>query len=551
MRLIEEGSVYVGLASFISREIKRNCVDVLLLLKEESTNRLEDRVVSLSSYLYEVESKPSAILVRKCYAEFANRAFTYLLERKGDVLIAGTQGIGKSVFGHLFLLLLLEKGKIVCYQHMQQKMLIIGKNADVEGMNTVLQLQTIFGYNPVSTHGAFVLNYETELWEALLKQRDIFFVQDLGDDMRATLTVDGFAPKLIISAPDNDQLNTLHHNSRLLRLYMPRWSLDELRVAHEHCFSSREFEQFDDAELVRRFKEYDGIPRYVLEFDLEAAEELVLQQIRRLSITELREMFTTTSYFNLKSQSYTSALIHVIPDPTDPNRFTSVFASSSIEQRIAEKLVLGGSYNIHRFVYTSWDVPKLAKLREYALESYAHEYLIGGRRTIKLAPLLPTNENKKNPALTFREVNLSPLTRSTFSNDDMCDLIKLALNEYVIPPRWNKTKAFDSFVVLNHSFATEVTKKNKFEYYLVVFFFTDTRDGEVGSDLKTLREKVASLMNVEESKLTTELVFGSETKVNKLLQIRENCEADANDDTEGISQFVFHMEGLNALNGTV
>jgi hypothetical protein len=274
---------------------------------------------------------------------FAERVLAKFNEPKGEVLIAGTRGIGKSVFGLLMALQLSDSGKVVIYEHKKEKMLIIGQHPTPDQLAALTDCFRMFNFEEVFDEGVYVFGTaatQNDLFNSLLQETALSHVQDLGDDTKAEITRSGAGRKLILSSPNNTELRKQHNNVGLLILFMPRWSLEELEEARKASFP-----EVTEAELAESYELFGGIPRMVLEMSEDERMSNFRLQVGEVKIADLTEIFRKGSYIELPSQKTTSVLVHVIPrvneaKTVDYTKFQCVFASEQVGRTLAERFAV-------------------------------------------------------------------------------------------------------------------------------------------------------------------------------------------------------------------
>ena len=127
---------------------------------------------------------------------------------------------------------------------------------------------------------------------------------------------------------------------------MPRWSLNELKNLREVSFRS-----VPVADLESNFEFYGGIPRFVLELSEKDRSDRYRDQLGKVTVQQLIEIFKTPAYTDLPSQKMTSYLVHVVPRcEIDANvegydTFACVFASEAISAELAQRFMEDQHFN--------------------------------------------------------------------------------------------------------------------------------------------------------------------------------------------------------------
>ena len=263
-----------GLPGFILSEMKKQKLSYLenLCASKEKTNYVENKTLEknvevIGQNLFGDPSTPKAVLIRQSYKDILPLVLSALNEPKGNVLIAGTRGIGKSVFG-LFMVIhfAVVERKVVCYEHINRKLIVVGKNVDLAQFDALTQRMRVHGYENAIIEDCVVYNltqHDSGLWDDLLTHPELIHVQDLGDNSQIMAGSDGAGRRLILSSPNSDRLFTLRDKLKdYLFLYLPVWTEDEIMVAARKI---HKLEEKDEEDLRKRFKKFGGIPRMLFQ----------------------------------------------------------------------------------------------------------------------------------------------------------------------------------------------------------------------------------------------------------------------------------------------
>ena len=158
-----------------------------------------ERVRVFEDMLFGKGRKISAVYLRKCYKTLLAEIMEAIAPLKGQALVGGGRGLGKSVFGLLVLLELVAQGFVVVYEHMDSLVLIVDADLPHDVAETFSKLR----YEPVG-RGIFDLAGDKQLAKALVTVPSVYFVQDLGDvDTNGLSTIDtGKAHWLLLSSPN-------------------------------------------------------------------------------------------------------------------------------------------------------------------------------------------------------------------------------------------------------------------------------------------------------------------------------------------------------------
>ena len=109
-------------------------------------------------------------------------------------------------------------------------------------------------------------------------QQELTHVQDLGDDRIVDICTQGNANRIVLSSPNNDQLRRINQDSRYKILFMPVWTIDEVREAVRLAQNDPVIQENATVELDRAFEKYGGVPRYLFEFNEEQRAEALSNQ---------------------------------------------------------------------------------------------------------------------------------------------------------------------------------------------------------------------------------------------------------------------------------
>jgi len=148
-------------------------------------------------------------------------------------------------------------------------------------------------------------------------------------------------------------------------LYMPCWSLDELRAVLPH------FPAMSRAVVEERFATFGGIPRYVLDEDEEWRRDLD-KAIEKCNLARLRESVGGRDLQEEVSHrllQYDVQQVGAIP--------LVRFASPYVERQVAEKLLTDERRALLHFVATAKE-PTVASVRGKLFEEVAHRLLCTG-----------------------------------------------------------------------------------------------------------------------------------------------------------------------------
>ena len=109
----------------MSKFIKRELVRGTRLPNVADSASAHERVLKFATGIYGRMDLPDAVFVRKCYGPLMQSVLSAFKALNRGVFVAGTRGIGKSVFALLLVLELLAQGRVVVYEHLLSVLLLI------------------------------------------------------------------------------------------------------------------------------------------------------------------------------------------------------------------------------------------------------------------------------------------------------------------------------------------------------------------------------------------------------------------------------------------
>jgi len=203
-------------------------------------------------------------------------------------------------------------------------------------------------------------------------------VHDIGDFQNTSLVFEGSSYHLIVSSPNAEKLRRLYQYPHLQRVYMPHWSLEELRIARAACYP----ENVDVVTMEARFKRMDGIPRYVIEAKPKVSEDMQELQLKNVRMEAIQTIFTTTDFTALPTQAVKDARnVHDPANSTDlvfkevPNAkyddFTCQFSSEYVSSALARRFAMNEEVEVMSFARALQNRPILASFRGDFLECRA------------------------------------------------------------------------------------------------------------------------------------------------------------------------------------
>ncbi len=464
----------------------------------------EERVIQLHNHLFGMVALPKYVWKRPCYADFAKRVVEHFTTKSGEVLIAGTRGIGKSAFGMMMVFQFVDDGKVVLYENKGERMMVVGEKAnDARQLGDLGLCFGHYSYELVLEQGVYEFDdpHDSALYNSLLRSISMIHIQDLGDSPSGSITKSGNARKLIISSPNSHRLSGLHSNVGMLTLFMDRWTFEEIQQLHVTAFRNA---GISDDQLREAFDVFGGIPRLLFDQDERKRNALLWKQINELNMEDMVHIFRTPEFINLPRQLRTDTLIHVVPADGDIEDFKRVFASEYISRRLAERFVEDRSYMAQAFTACVSHVKEFGSWRGYMLEAMAHKKLPAGV-TVQFRKL---NE-KETKACAFESVTL-PRMQGTLIFRTKLDELEGVKEMVYMRPKSKTYPTIDSAVVLEDGSVLDSTLPKA--RCLVVFQVTVSATHKVnGAEIKRFQDAVADKLTTgatgEKAKLPTILVF--------------------------------------------
>lgn len=472
----------------MSKFIKRELVRGTRLPNVADSASAHERVLKFATGIYGRMDLPDAVFVRKCYGPLMQSVLSAFKALNRGVFVAGTRGIGKSVFALLLVLELLAQGRVVVYEHLLSVLLLIPDSG------LPLSAVASFEKNDViapTAAGIYSLKDLEEVRMSLMDVEDVYHVQDMGDSLATSTAVKiGNAPWAVISSPNADKLKQLRNNGRMKQLVMPLWTLDELEDARASVFLGRPeglFSGYSAEEVQKRFELYGGVPRWVLERprssegNVLSSEDELNRALSSLPTDALETAFKARSYFDIPKLDITSILVHFVEQE---GCVVAQFASKKIAELLVEEMLDRQSWGVQGFVRAVSDVPALGAFRGHALEYDAHRKLPqGNKATFR-------ELNSHSNSLPTSSITLPRMPVVCFEDEFLSDLTKLNPGDYVRP----KSKIFptlDSFAVLPLS----VFQPRKLGFCLAAFQCTVAKTHKMdGSILTRVETKARALV---------------------------------------------------------
>ncbi|KAH9254485.1 hypothetical protein BASA81_007598 [Batrachochytrium salamandrivorans] len=303
------------------------------------------QVQELRGHLFGDEKAPNKILLRPVYTVFTKLVKESFQSREQKVVIAGSRGIGKSVFGWLMVLEFVLENKIVLYNHRDVMLLVSGETPDATALQEVNQRMARFGFSAIGAEKG-VYKFETrdqaDLFTSLCTLNLVQLVLDLGDGS-IPIPRDGNAPKLILSSPNADKLKTLERHLKNV-FYMPVWSWEELKAAHKAGLG---VPGESEESLKEGFKTFGGIARTLLQTPKKKREADLKKELNSIRPPELTAIFESMAYHSMPASS--GILIHVFPENDAYDDYRCDFASKEMCLQLLVKFQLDGKCTVEKF----------------------------------------------------------------------------------------------------------------------------------------------------------------------------------------------------------
>ena len=221
--------------------------------------------------------------------------------RINRMAITGTPGIGKSVF--LFYILwrlanIKSTKTVILHRQMNHRRIYVFQN-----------------------DGCWIVSYDADI-QMLLTDPDTWYLTDALLTPPASVE----AVTILVSSPAEKYYSDfLKYSSTAPLHYLPTWSLEELkRVAHVYSKSPEEVE--------KRFDMIGGVPRYVLEKDVNL-EETINEKIGKLL---LKNIMLLPTFEGATENEISHRLVHFEVKPPCYTKYEPVIASQCVKGKYAE-----------------------------------------------------------------------------------------------------------------------------------------------------------------------------------------------------------------------
>lgn len=407
------------------------------------------------------------VYLRNVYKERCNEI---LGKESGRILIGGSKGIGKSIYGlYLVLKFLKMKNKIVLYQRGEAIYLLIPHDVnreEVEPSVRLLSLRFNFDFAAVADAQERVSLFKFNGDVHLMTSKGLVYVCDQ-DETTASLPAYGHSLQILVSSPNTIRLSSFTRNEpNLLRIYLPVWSFDEIK----QCYVSTERLKEDDDvrinEMKERFRLYGGIPRMVMDFSSSEATSRLAKAIAFYSQSEsLAALFSNVIEKSLYEKivvddsGHSALLVHQEPVPGNFHEYRNSFASA----HVAEQLLL--SFNAIRkfktqltFHHLSKSLDSVTAFKAALLEGVAHDVLSDINQRGNVGYIRVLEKNTSRNARQSWQVNWKEIPHIvTCEKRDLSDLSEFDETCYVVP-KCENYPAIDSFGLVSKELFTNDAK---------------------------------------------------------------------------------------------
>jgi hypothetical protein len=403
-------------------------------------------------------------------------------KRFNGMAITGTSGTKKSMF--LFY--------------------IMGRLANMETTETVILRRQIDEEKiyVFQKDGCWVTSSISSLW-GFLDNPTTWYLTD------ALLPPPGNVPAvtILVSSPSEKYYSDfLKYSSVSLLHYLPIWSLEELKLAAKSYSKSTE-------KVEERFNKIGGIPRYVLENDVEI-EALIDEKMGRL----LSSKANLPSAEGSGTSDISHRLVHFKVDPSNYMKCRLIMASRYVLDKFSDALYDKEEEESWRFLRMVGDIPAAASIAGIMFEKHAHRKLSAGGEFL-VRSLDGELEKKMNfpSKLPQRFTSLSECMDPTFyyrlkaRNFPCIDSLSLGIGyfqmtvslEHKIP--WNQMKAIkdimkmdDFYFVVPHTKYKEFKKQ---EFKRGAKNSNDGDGGETSTEKEIFEENGGSSRNNKRRKI--------------------------------------------------
>ena len=351
------------------------------------------------------------------------------------VLVMGTPGVGKTVFGLYAVLQLLQKRETVMYYHGGEGAYFLLGPKD----SPIITAARAEGFDvPLPEGGGVYIgrvvptsepDRRKTLVHFLEEQEGLFYVHD---PPRAGINIrEGIQCKVLItSSPHRGAENSLKNKSR--ERYMPMWSYAELEAANATRTTDKVLSQ---ETLLARWEKYGGVARWVLaDGDGETGALILSRAVAMMTDDGMKRLLDPFSNQAGVSKDHSGVVVHMCPAEDFRSYVTRISTPSMFNQiRIKRKLTTNQA--VLEWAVSMDNVTNIGV--GTIMEQCWHNQLAFGDdlkgctiRELTKAP--PPTDTKIKKARTT--VTVPKFTKTvTFARNDMRDLGALNLGEYGLP----------------------------------------------------------------------------------------------------------------------
>lgn len=291
-------------------------------------------------------------LVRNCYVELYD---IIMASKARAVIVTGNPGIGKSAFYVYFYTRLLSDERrpehVLVYENTKEEAVLYVHNGEVKEVQLSQEKQDLFDRMPTQP-----------VWR---------IIDGCNENVKSHL-----GRTIVFSSPNCKKLKLLKKDVDRKTLYVPPWNLQELNFCRERFYPSLSYD-----ELVRRFCEFGGVPRFVFTAEQSDVSSTIAGAFGKANFRKHVELPITMEQSDY--DNYSHRLLHMIPCENYSNYYLK-FASESIGSRIFHEYFAECRNDLFKFLVESEGVMEASGYRGYLFEMLAHQKLsAGGEFSVK------------------------------------------------------------------------------------------------------------------------------------------------------------------------
>ena len=481
---------HIGFFQFCGTINKAKREEVLIPVKKEIKNGEVGADLSFSFLQFACairEDSFNRLLVRDCYTKiFVTILHQFFVIGKRGVVLTGTPGIGKSFFGAFFL-----------FNYFQKEGRLDDKSDDPwalvhqVGIYVVLFIPRGFDVSPLlhclgMTSGlvagnVYSLMISENIKHLLLANENLIYIFDPnGQPVSSSYEK---CKILLISSPSDIYKNFVKQaQGQVVKMYMPIWSIAELRMAKISTFDKPRLLSIEESKkLSDAHYKYGGSARNVFSSDEEAISKSLEEAFVTVAPFDLKTLITA----EVKGPTMSAMLFHrnvKLDDYFAVPRFQ--FASKYVKDQLLKKYQLNSKKEFLQWMQEGKGKADLQSLRGIWFEPEAHFNFREG----VVCELLPVGSiNTPLVGSKSKRITLPKLDHVTFGGDARnIEDIKWKVNMYA-QPIVDNYPSLDSFAVLPTSLFDGKAKK---EDLAIVGFQVTVADHHdiVGNDLVKLHD---------------------------------------------------------------